>query len=99
MARHLWTALLTVAVCGLVLVATSFLNPGVAQTPKADPAPAAGASGRYQMLVWGAKENPYLVLVDTQTGRAWYRGQMNTWEDLKTPPSQPSGRTDEKAKP
>ena len=61
----------------------------------------AAESGRYQMLIWGAKENPYLVLLDTQTGRAWCRGfagGTDKWEDLMTPPSLPGGRLEEKPK-
>ena len=99
MARHWWTALLTVVACGLVLAATSLLNPGVAQPTKDDPPPAPGASGRYQMLTWGLKENPYLILLDTHTGRAWGMAlSKGEWEDMKTPPSQPGGSAEEKPK-
>jgi hypothetical protein len=100
MARHWWIALLTVAACGLVLVATWFVNPSVAQTSKGGPLPAPGAGGRYQMLTWGAQGNPYLVLLDTHTGQAW--GMLlskGEWEDLKTPPSQPRGPAKEKPGP
>jgi hypothetical protein len=67
--------------------------------PKNGPAAAAG-NGRYQMLVWGTKENPYLVLLDTQTGQAWSTGfagpPAREWEDMKTPPSPTGGASQPK---
>jgi hypothetical protein len=89
MARYPCTALLTVAVCGLLLLTTSLSNPGVAQTPEGEPL-VPGVSGRYQMLTWGPKENPMLVLLDTHTGQAWeiqWSGPEAKWKDLQTPPS------------
>jgi len=102
MARQLRTVFLTVSACGIVLIAVSFFNPGVAQPPKSNPIalPAPIASGRYQMRTWGLKENPYLVLLDTHTGSAW--GMLlskGEWDDLKTPPSQSGGRAEERPRP
>ena len=100
MARRLWIALLTIAACGLVIMSISFLNPGAAQTPKGDHSPGPGASNRYQMLAWGAKENPYLILLDTHNGQAW--GMLlskGKWEDMETPPSQVRGPAKEKPRP
>jgi len=96
MSRKLRTVLLTVAGCGLILVVAMFLNRGAAQSPLKGEPPI-GATGRYQMLTWGAKENPYLVLLDTQTGRSWgMLLSIGKWEDMETPPSQPPVRSDEK---
>ena len=90
MLRNSRVALVTVLAVGLLLAA-AFLNVGSAQPgkPGAVPPPLP-PFGRYQMVTWGTGGNPYLVLLDTHTGRAWTRGfQGDTaWSDLKTPPSE-----------
>ena len=91
MTPQLRTVFLTAAACALVLLGAWLVNTGGAQPPKGDLPPPPAASGRYQMLTWGRTENPYLILLDTHTGRAW--GMLHSkaeWEDFKTPPSQPA---------
>jgi hypothetical protein len=100
MFHRIRTALVCLAAGGLVLAAMWASGPGAAQPPKEAPP---GQSGRYQMVVWGVKENPYLVLLDTQTGQAWYRGFAGEtafkWDDMETPPSKQRGRPEQKPQP
>jgi hypothetical protein len=85
-----WTRWTFLFLLGIVILATTS---GIAQQPRPLRTPPIAEGGRYQMLVWGSQENPYLVLLDTQTGQAWskaFAGESNrTWSDLKTPPSVP----------
>lgn len=90
MIRQLWTVGLSVLACCLVLCAAWFFNPIEAQPPAGNkplPPPPPGANWRYQIITWGTNHNS-LILLDTQTGRAWEKSVGGRWMDSETPPSQ-----------
>jgi hypothetical protein len=85
MIRRLSTIALSVAACCLMLLAASFFSRGEAQQAQGNqPLLPAQANWRYQMI---ALEGRGMVLLDTQTGRAWVKFVQGRWEDLETPPS------------
>lgn len=80
MKRQLLT-LGVVAVVWCVVGIASIATQGAAQQPAEKAYP---PNWRYQMITQGPAT---LILLDTQTGRAWSRIGDNDWVDLKTPPS------------
>ena len=87
MARHLWTTFWIVAGCGLVLLASLFLNPGLAQPPRGEPQPAPkpGDATKPQRERW-----EYAVLT-YDPGITSVEQQRFTWEGPVGKPIQADG--------
>jgi hypothetical protein len=81
-----WPATACLAV--IALAGAAFTRPAAvaAQVPAAPAATTSG--GRYQVVAVPRELNPYLVLVDTQTGQVWTANAGGgSWEDRGTPPA------------